>query len=77
MKFKVVHQDDKGFTWYSEEDNHFFKQSFSWWEKGGYTIPQTKKRNYQRWIYEDVYQYVRLRKEIKKWFRELCILLVV
>lgn len=48
MKFKVVHQDDKGFTWYSEEDNHFFKQSFSWWEKGGYTIPQTKKRNYQR-----------------------------
>lgn len=43
MKFKVVHQDGKGFTWYSEESNHFFKQSFNWWEKGGYTIPQTKK----------------------------------
>lgn len=40
--FKV--QAGKSYTLYSEDNGKYYRQNVTWWEKGGYAVPQSKKR---------------------------------
>lgn len=43
-RFKVMSENKKSFTIYTEENGKYFYQDCLWWEKGGYTVPQSKKK---------------------------------
>lgn len=34
----------KGDTVYYEKNGKYYKQNLTWWEKGGYLVPQTPKQ---------------------------------
>ena len=34
----------KGDTVYFEKNGKYYKQNMTWWEKGGYMVPQTPKQ---------------------------------
>ena len=34
----------KGDTVYFEKNGKYYKQNLTWWEKGGYMVPQTPKQ---------------------------------
>ena len=36
--------DNKSYTVYWEESGKYYRQNHTWWEKGGYAVPQLKKR---------------------------------
>ncbi|MBQ6679513.1 MAG: hypothetical protein IJM76_05765 [Lachnospiraceae bacterium] len=42
--FKVTFENGKGYTIYSEENGRYYAQNSLWWEKGGYCIPQSRRR---------------------------------
>lgn len=42
--FKVTSEDGKSYSLYSEEGGKFYVLNASWWAKGGYCVPRTKKR---------------------------------
>lgn len=42
--FEVHWKDSKSYEIVSEENGKYYSQSMTWWKKGGYCIPQGRKR---------------------------------
>lgn len=44
MTYKVMWEDGKSYSVYYEKQGRYYRQNARYWEKGGYSVPQTCKR---------------------------------
>ena len=42
--FVVQDDSSKSYAVFTEEDGKFYEQAMVWWDRGGYHIPQTRKK---------------------------------
>ena len=42
--FAIYANDSKSYTIYTDDNGKFYEQNMTWWERGGYCIPQTRKK---------------------------------
>ena len=42
--FAIYANDKKSYTVYTDDNGKFYEQNMTWWERGGYCIPQIRKK---------------------------------
>ena len=42
--FEIISEDGKWRTVYTKENDKYYRQHFTFWNKGGYFLPQARKR---------------------------------
>ena len=41
--FTVQAEGSKSYTIYSQDNGKYYRQNMTWWETGGYCVPQARK----------------------------------